>query len=78
MRIESITSAQNPKVKLLLELQEKSKTRRKEGLFVVEGQRELLHCIGLRKGIPADSSHRAHGTDLWNLHPAVYPGLCLW
>ena len=45
MRTELITSAQNPKVKLLLELQEKSKTRRKEGLFVVEGQRELLHCI---------------------------------
>lgn len=45
MRIEKITSAQNQKVKTLLELQEKSKTRRKEGLFVVEGRRELLHCI---------------------------------
>lgn len=45
MRIESITSAQNPKIRTLLELQEKSKTRRKEGLFVVEGRRELLHCI---------------------------------
>lgn len=45
MRIESITSAQNPKIRMLLELQEKSKTRRKEGLFVVEGRRELLHCI---------------------------------
>lgn len=45
MRIENITSAQNPKIKALLELQEKSKTRRKEGLFVVEGRRELLHCI---------------------------------
>ena len=45
MKIETITSAQNPKVKLLLELQEKSKIRRKEGLFVVEGYRELLHCL---------------------------------
>lgn len=45
MRTESITSAQNAKIKTLLELQEKSKTRRKEGLFVVEGRRELLHCI---------------------------------
>ena len=45
MRIENISSAQNPKIKLLLELQEKSRTRRKEGLFVVEGRRELLHCI---------------------------------
>ena len=45
MRIENITSAQNPKIKTLLELQEKSKARRKEGLFVVEGRRELMHCI---------------------------------
>ena len=45
MRTETITSAQNSKVKLLLELQEKSKARKKEGLFVVEGRRELLHFI---------------------------------
>ena len=45
MRIESVTSAQNPKVKDLLALQEKSKERKKKGLFVVEGRRELLHCI---------------------------------
>ena len=45
MRTEIITSAQNPKIKTLLELQEKSKARRKEGLFVVEGRRELLHCL---------------------------------
>ena len=45
MRIENITSAQNPKIKGLLELQEKSKARKKAGLFVVEGKRELIHCI---------------------------------
>ena len=45
MKIETITSAQNPKIKDLLALQEKSKERRKTGLFVVEGRRELLHCI---------------------------------
>lgn len=45
MRIENITSAQNAKIKDLLALQEKSKERRKKGLFVVEGRRELLHCI---------------------------------
>ena len=45
MKIDTITSAQNPKIKTLLELQEKSKARRKEGLFVVEGCRELLHCL---------------------------------
>ena len=45
MRIEVITSAQNPKIKDLLALQEKSRERRKKGLFVVEGRRELQHCI---------------------------------
>lgn len=45
MKTEIITSAQNPKIKTLLELQEKSKARRREGLFVVEGARELLHCL---------------------------------
>lgn len=45
MRIENITSAQNPKIKDLLALQEKSKLRRERGLFVVEGRRELLHCL---------------------------------
>ena len=45
MIIETITSAQNPRIKTLLALQEKSRERKKSGLFVVEGRRELLHCI---------------------------------
>ena len=45
MNPELITSAQNPKIKHLLALQEKSRLRREEGLFVVEGCRELDHCI---------------------------------
>lgn len=45
MRVETITSAQNPKIKNLLLLQEKSKARREQGLFVVEGVRELTHCL---------------------------------
>ncbi|MBE6228707.1 MAG: RNA methyltransferase [Bacteroidales bacterium] len=45
MRIENITSAQNAKIKELLALQEKSKERRKKGLFVVEGRREIIHCV---------------------------------
>lgn len=40
-----ITSAQNPKIKKLLALQLKSSERRSEGLFVVEGRREIEHCI---------------------------------
>ena len=45
MRTEQVTSFQNPKVKNLLQLQEKSSVRREQGLFVVEGRRELEHCI---------------------------------
>ena len=45
MRTENITSAQNAKIKELLALQEKSKERRKKGLFVVEGRREIIHCV---------------------------------
>lgn len=42
---EQITSLQNPKIKQLLLLQQKSSERRKTGLFVIEGQQELQHCI---------------------------------
>jgi len=42
---EVITSPSNPKIKRLLALQQKSSERRESGLFVVEGQRELQHCI---------------------------------
>ena len=45
MVIEQVTSAQNPKIKELLALQEKSRLRRERGLFVVEGRRELEHCL---------------------------------
>lgn len=40
-----ISSVHNPKVKELCLLQQKSSERRKSGLFVVEGRRELEHCI---------------------------------
>ena len=40
-----LTSAQNPRIKHLLQLQQKSAVRRSEGLFVVEGRRELDHCL---------------------------------
>ncbi|MBO4315571.1 MAG: RNA methyltransferase [Prevotella sp.] len=41
----TITSLQNPKVKQVLALQQKSSERRKTGLFVVEGMREVSHCL---------------------------------
>ena len=42
---ELISSSQNPKIKRLLALQKDSSLRRECGLFVVEGRRELQHCI---------------------------------
>ena len=40
-----LSSIQNPRIKQLLALQQKSSERRKAGLFVVEGRRELIHCM---------------------------------
>lgn len=45
MEIVEITSAQNPKLKEVVQLLEKSKERRSRGLFVVEGVREVLACL---------------------------------
>ena len=42
MRIDSL---QNPRIKQLVALQEKSRLRRETGLFVVEGCRELERCL---------------------------------
>ena len=45
MKRENITSTQNVKIKELLALQEKARLRREKSLFVVEGRRELGHCL---------------------------------
>ena len=45
MQEEVITSLQNTRVKRVVQLQQKSSERRRSGLFVVEGQRELQHCL---------------------------------
>ena len=49
-----ITSTQNPRIKHLLLLQQKSSLRKEEGLFVVEGRREVEHrkraCSSWRGG----------------------------
>lgn len=42
---ELLTSAANPKLKRLVALREKSRLRREEGVFVVEGRRELERCV---------------------------------
>ncbi len=46
MEIEKqISSTQNTRIKRLVELQQKSVARRNSALFVVEGMRELEHCM---------------------------------
>ena len=45
MKGMEITSVQNPRVKAVVALQQKSAERRRTGLFVVEGRRELEHCV---------------------------------
>ena len=65
MTEQTITSVQNPKVKHLLLLQQKSAERRKTGLFVVEGQRELQHCMDA--GYEIDSVF--YCPELATLHP---------
>lgn len=45
MEENKISSLQNTKVKQLVALQQKSSERRKQGVFVVEGIRELQHCL---------------------------------
>ncbi len=43
--LKQITSSQNKEVKWLLQLQEKSRNRRKEGAFITEGQREVSLAV---------------------------------
>jgi RNA methyltransferase, TrmH family len=42
---KQISSLHNPAIKKLLQLQEKSKIRRKEGLFIIEGRREIMLAL---------------------------------
>jgi TrmH family RNA methyltransferase len=67
-----ISSIQNPKVKRLVALQQKSAERRKERMFVVEGMRELCHCV--EAGFQIDTlffcpSLFTEGTTIENLLP---------
>lgn len=75
---ELITSAQNPKIKRLLALQQKSSLRRESSTFVVEGARELRHCIDA--GFEVDTVFRCpqmapdlpEGLKIVDVSPQVY------
>jgi TrmH family RNA methyltransferase len=43
--MKEITSIQNPYVKNLVKLQEKARERKKQGLFIIEGKREITLAI---------------------------------
>ncbi len=68
-----ISSVQNPKVKRLLTLQQKSSERRKTGLFVVEGQRELEHCIAADYEVESVYVSEAISPNLSSLTPRLSP-----
>jgi len=76
---EQITSAQNPKIRNLLLLQEKSKARREQGLFVVEGRRELEHCLAAGFKVRTlfycpEIAGQAGNDAMHGLEPSVMPG----
>ena len=55
--VKTISSLQNPFIKQLIQLKEKSKLRKKTGLFVIEGKRELSLAIKgkICPGLPRSS-----------------------
>ena len=82
-----ITSVQNPRVKAVVALQQKSAERRRTRLFVVEGRRELEHCVEMglegkevymcpeieNSENPEQQSDLAHpASNTWEVTKAVY------
>ncbi len=80
MNENMISSTQNPRVKRLLVLQQKSSERRRSGLFVVEGRRELNCCIEAGMEIAevfccpqlCQEPLPAHNGQTFEVTPAVY------
>ncbi|AEM69332.1 tRNA/rRNA methyltransferase (SpoU) [Allomuricauda ruestringensis DSM 13258] len=87
MRMEPklISSVQNPLVKKVLQLKEKSRERKKTGLFVVEGQREielaqkggymlqsLLFCPEIMDSATIESFIKASNPEIIQVSEGVY------
>ncbi len=82
--MEIISSTDNPKVKRLLALQRKSSERNSSGLFVLEGWRELNHCLNAGMYVSAvyycpeiDGGKHAGDADIpnaqvYHVSPSVY------
>ena len=69
MAEQYISSTQNPKIRQLLLLQQKASERRSTGRFVVEGRRELNHCINA--GYEVESLFVLEGSPLPSLQSAT-------
>ncbi len=75
-----ISSTQNTRVKRLLVLQQKSSERRRTGLFVVEGRRELSQCVASGMEVEevfccpqlSEDALPTHGGQTFEVTPAVY------
>ncbi len=59
-----ISSVHNPRVKALVALQQKSAERKRTGLFVVEGRRELTHCV--EAGLEVKEVFVCEEMEAWN------------
>ncbi len=74
--VNIISSYANPHIKHLLQLQQKSALRRREKLFVVEGQREISHCIAngytLHSVFTLDPTTAPHCDNLYHVTPDLY------
>jgi len=69
MAEQYISSTQNPKIRQLLLLQQKASERRNTGRFVVEGRRELNHCINA--GYEVENLFVLEGTPLPTLQSST-------
>ena len=82
---KSITSVKNPLIRDILQLQEKSRKRKKEGRFIIEGLREfelavnsdftietLLICTDI---LPEESVQKFNDFDIINISKEVYEKL---
>lgn len=83
---KEISSSQNPLIKQLVTLTERSRERKKTGLFVIEGEREislakkggytfkqLLFCAEIFKGTP--TTYTSENTEIIEISAAIYQKL---
>ena len=80
--MKQISSLQNPLIKDILKLQEKSRERKKQGLFVIEGQRELelalkgnykiTSLLFVSDKVDLEYLHQFDGVDLIEVSQEVY------